>query len=407
MFENENTSQNHYGATAVADQPVQTQPNGKGQGSDAPSQSGPAQAGSQENTLQKIRNFRIDFGPGKKDILNFTSQLSVMIRAGISIQDALDSIGQQNDNPKFKTIILDLKSQIESGQSFSQALAEHPNVFSNLYINMIAAAEISGSLSQMLEKLAGYLDEEAETNRQIKGAMIYPAIIAIMAVAVTVFLLCFVLPKFESIFAGKEHLLPRPTKLLMGSSKFLRSYWYFIVPALTGSLWGFIHFINTSTGRLWWDKTKLQLPVIKKLCRCLYITRSLHTMGVLSQAGVPILDTISITAQISGNLLYKNMFLSVHEDVRQGDKIATSLNRHTLMPPSVIQMIRSGEDSGTMSEVLKTVSGYYARELKAVIKAVTSMIEPIMIVLMGFLVGFIAMSIMLPIFKMSKIVTSN
>ena len=330
-----------------------------------------------------------------------------MVRAGISLQDSLESIAQQNENEKFKAVITDLKNQIESGQSFSQALAEHPEVFSNLYINMVAAAEISGSMSEMLQKLAQYLDTEAETRSQIKGAMVYPIIIAVMAVSVTIFLLCFVLPRFTAIFAGKEHLLPAPTKILMATSAFLRSSWYFVLPAIAASIWGFFYFIGTSVGRLWWDKTKLSLPLVKTLCRSLYITRSLHTMGVLTHAGVPILNTISITAQISGNVLYKNMWLGVYENVRQGKKIASSLNQYNLMPPDVLQMVRSGEDSGALSDVLRDVSEYYAKVLKTVIKTVTSMIEPIMIVLMGVMVGFIAMSIILPIFKMSSVISGK
>ena len=361
-------------------------------------------ANAQTAALDRIKGFRVEFGPGKKDILSFTNQLAVMVRAGISLQDSLEAIGQQQDNQKFKAIINDLKNRIEAGQSFSQALAEHTQVFSNLYINMVAAAEVSGSLSDMLQKLAEYLDQEAETRSQIKSAMVYPFIIATMAVAVTIFLLCFVLPRFTAIFAGKEHLLPRPTVILMASSAFLRHYWPFIIPGIGGAIWGFWYSINTEAGRLWWDKTKLVLPLIKTLCRSLYITRSLHTMGVLTRAGVPILNTISITAQISGNVLYKAMWLAVYEEVRQGKKIASSLVRSSLMPSNVVQMIRSGEDSGNLAEVLRDISNFYARELKTVIKTVTSMIEPIMIVAMGLLVGFIAMSIILPIFKMSNLV---
>ena len=354
--------------------------------------------------LQQFKQFRVEFGPSRKDILNFTNQLTVMIRAGISLQDSLESIGEQNENQKFKAIILDLKNRIEAGQSFSQALAEHPQTFSDLYINMVAAAEISGSLSGMLQKLAEYLDSEAETRSQVRGAMVYPVIIAVMAVVVTVFLLCFVLPRFTAIFAGKEHLLPTPTKVLMATSAIMRGYWFVILPAIGAAFWAFWYFIGTEDGRRWWDKTKLSLPLIKSLCQNLYITRSMHTMGVLTRAGVPILNTISITAQIAGNVIYKKMWLNVFEEVRQGKKIASSLSQFNLMPANVVQMIRSGEDSGTMSDVLRDIASFYSRELKTAIKTVTSMIEPIMIVCMGVLVGFIAMSIILPIFKMSSVV---
>jgi len=363
--------------------------------------------GQQQNIVKKISEFSIERGPSRKDILNFTNQLAVMVRAGISLQESLDSIAGQIEKKKFKTIVADLKNKIEGGQSFSEALSVHPDVFSNLYINMVAAAEISGSLSSMLEQLADYLDQESETRSQVIGAMVYPMIIATMAVSTTTFLLVFVLPRFLTVFAGKEHLLPKPTKIIMAASSFLRGYWFVILPGICAFLWSLRYFTKTSAGRLWWDKAKLRIPLLKTLCRSLYITRSLHTMGVLTNAGVPILDTISITAHISGNVLYERMWVGVHEAVRQGKKIASSLSSFNLMPSNVVQMIRSGEDSGTLSEVLSAVATFYARELKTVIKTVTSMIEPIMIVLMGMLVGFIAMSIILPIFKMSSLTMSQ
>ncbi len=402
------------GAVSESQQPSQVPPEqgqeSAGRGSGPPKQASTLitnRINRHQITWQKIRTFKVECGPGKKDILNFTKQLAIMIRAGISLQDSLESIAEQIEKEKFKLIILDLKNRIESGQSFSQALSEHSDIFSELYINMVAAAEVSGSLSKMLQKLAEYLDAEAETRSQVRGAMVYPIIIATMAVSVTIFLLCFVLPRFTAIFAGKEHLLPGPTKALMATSAFMRGNWYFIIPVIGASFWGFWYFIGTEGGSRWWDKTKLVLPLIKTLCRSLYITRSLHTMSVLTKAGVPILNTISITAQIAGNVLYKEMWLGVYEEVRQGKKIASSLSQYNQMPSNVVQMVRSGEDSGTMSDVLKDVSDYYARELRTVIKAVTSMIEPIMIVVMGVLVGFIAMSIILPIFKMSSVVLAK
>lgn len=349
--------------------------------------------------------FRVDFGPSRKDILNFTNQLAVMIRAGISLQDSLESVGSQIEKEKFRFVVLDLKARIEGGQSFSQALAEHPDVFNNLYINMIAAAEISGSMSSMLQQLVEYLDQEADTRSQVISAMVYPGIIATMAVTCVTFLMTFVLPRFLKVFAGKEHLLPGPTKALMFLSGIMSNYWFIVFPAIAGAIGVFWYVTNkTEPGKAWWDLMKLRLPLLRTLCRSLYITRSMHTMGVLTNAGVPILDTLSITAHITGNTLYENMWKSVFEEVRQGKKIAGSLSNYGLMPGNVVQMIQSGEESGTLGDVLRDISSFYARELKTVIKTVTSMIEPIMIVLMGVLVGFIAMSIILPIFKMSSVV---
>ncbi|AQT69569.1 General secretion pathway protein F [Anaerohalosphaera lusitana] len=358
-----------------------------------------------QTTMDKLNSFSIEAGPNRKDILNFTNQLSVMVKAGMSLQESLESIAEQTEKRKFKEVLMDVKNRIEGGQSFSQALAEHDGIFNELYINMVAAAEISGSLSSMLEKLAGYLDQEAETRSQVMGAMMYPIIIGVMAVTCVTFLLIFVLPKFLAVFAGKEQYLPGPTKIIMAISGTMRGYWYVIFPGIAAAIGGFHYFTKTPTGKVWWDKVKLKMPLVKTLCRSLYITRGLHTMGVLTNAGVPVLDTLNITAKISGNIYFKRMWQDVHENVRQGKKIAQSLDGYDLLPSSVVQMLRSGEDSGSLGTVLRDVSEFYGRELKTVIKMVTSMIEPIMIVVMGVIVGFIAMSIILPIFKMSNVVT--
>ena len=221
--------------------------------------------------------------------------------------------------------------------------------------------------------------------------MVYPVIILVMAVVTTLFLLLFVLPRFLAIFAGKEHLLPAPTKAIMAASNFMHGYWFILLPAVVGVFWLLWFLTRAGTGQRIWHTAKLRVPLLKTLCRSLYITRSMHTMGVLTNAGVPILDTIMITSQISGNVLFESMWKGVHEAVRQGKKIAASLTGYDLMPGSVVQMIQSGEESGTLSEVLQDVSNLRAR-VESVIKMVTSMIEPIMIVLMGLLVGFIAMS---------------
>jgi type IV pilus assembly protein PilC len=256
----------------------------------------------------------------------------------------------------------------------------------------------------MLDRIASYLNQQIETASMVKGAMIYPGIIGTMAVGTTIFLLTFVLPRFLVIFKGKEKALPAPTKLLMATSNFMVNYWYIIIVGLIAGIWGFLLLIKTDWGRTWWDKVKLTMPLFKKLFRALYISRSLHTMGQLINAGVPILDTLGITAEISGNVIYKRMWRSVYMAVKQGKKISTPLNKSPLLPKSVVQMIGAGEESGKLGEVLDEVSEFYARELKAVIKGVTAMIEPLMIVLMGSVVGFIAMSIILPIFKLSTLV---
>lgn len=363
----------------------------------------PAQTPSR-SLVDKVRQFRVEFGPGLKDVRNFTSQLAVMIKAGINIRDAIDGVGEQVENPRFRKIIHQLKADVEAGQPFSDALARHPKVFSPLYVNMVRASEMSGSFGRMLERIANYLSQQAETRSMVRGAMIYPAIIAVMAVVTTVFLLTFVLPRFTKIFAGKEALLPAPTLILMGISAFMRQRWYLLVGGLAAAIIGLRTYVKTSKGRIQWDRFKLRMPLFRRMLRALYITRGLHTMGELVSAGVPMLETLKITAEVSGNIVYERLWMRVHSAVEEGEKIVTPLHKQNILPKNVVQMISAGEESGKLGEVLQDVSEYYAKELRNTIKAVTAMIEPLMIVCMGFVVGFIAMAVILPIFKMSQLV---
>jgi type IV pilus assembly protein PilC len=349
-------------------------------------------------------SFELSLGPGLKDVQQFTSQLAVMIRAGISIRAAIEGISEQVENPKFKRMLIQMKRDVESGRQFSDALCRYPKCFSPLYINMVKASELSGGFSKMLDRIAVYLCQQIETMSMVRGAMIYPGIIGTMAIGTTIFLLTFVLPRFMTIFKGKEKALPAPTKLLLAMSNFMTNYWYVLLAAVIVAVWGFFLVLRTDWGRLWWDKIKLTVPLFKKMFRALYISRSMHTMGQLINAGVPMLDTIAITAEIAGNSLYKRMWRAVYTSVKQGKKISMPLTKSPLLPRSVVQMISAGEESGKLGEVLDEVSDFYSKELKAVIKGVTAMIEPLMIVLMGSIVGFIAMSIILPIFKLSSLV---
>ncbi len=354
--------------------------------------------------IQGLLAINIQTGPSAKDVLNFTNQLAVMIKAGISIRAALEGIADQVENQKFRAILQKIRLDVEAGKPFSDALMKYPKVFSPLYVNMVKASELSGSFADMLIRIADYLGQQIETRAQVRGAMIYPIIIAFMAISTTVFLLTFVLPKFVAIFEGKEAALPGPTKVILAVSHVMRTYWYYLLGILVAASWAFFWFINIPVGRKWWDQTKLRIPIFRKLCRCLYISRSLHTMGELVNAGVPMLDTISITANISGNTKFKDMWRQVYVSVKQGKKISAPLSQSSLLPKSVVQMIGSGEESGKLAEVLQDISSYYQKELKNVIRTVTAMIEPLMIVIMGVIVGFIAMSIILPIFKLSSLV---
>ncbi len=343
-------------------------------------------------------------GPSARDILNFTSQLAVMIRAGISIRVAVEGIAEQTENPKFRVILQRIQSDLESGKQFSDALARHPKQFNALYVNMVRASEMSGSFSRMLDRIAAYLSQQIETQSMVIGAMIYPAIIGTLAVGVTVFLLTFVLPRFAAVFEGKEDAMPTPTIFLMSMSQFMVQWWSLVLGGLFVSVVGFVFFVRTNPGHRWFDGVKIKTPILSRMFRALYISRSLHTMGELVNAGVPMLDTLRITGDISGNWHFRRLWQAVFHSVEQGKKITQPLYRSSLLPKPVVQMVGAGEESGKLGEVLDEVSAFYAKQLSEVIKTVTSMIEPIMIILMGSVVGFIAMSIILPIFKLATLV---
>jgi len=353
---------------------------------------------------ERLKALNQTSGPSQRDILNFTSQLAVMIRAGISLRAALEGIADQTDNIKFRHLLLRLKQDVESGRQFSEALAKHPKHFGPLYVNMVRASEVSGSFSRMLDRVAAYLGQWLETRSMVIGAMIYPAVIAALAVAVTIFLLTFVLPKFAAVFAGKEAAMPWPTVFLMALSAFMVEWWWAVLLGLGGGLLVFWMIIRTEPGAWWWDAVKLRVPIFRRMFRALYISRGLHTMGELVNAGVPMLDTLHITGEVTGNRHYRRLWARVLHSVKGGKKIAQPLQQSNLLPKSVVQMISAGEESGKLGEVLAEVSGFYAKQLREVIKTVTSMIEPIMIIIMGSVVGFIAMAIILPIFKLSALV---
>ncbi len=351
-----------------------------------------------------VRALNWSSGPSRRDVLDFTTQLAVMIRAGISLRHALEGIAEQTTNARFRTMLVNIRNDVESGRPFSEAISRYPAQFNALYVNMVRASEMSGSFARMLDRIAAFMAQQLETRRMIVSASVYPFIIATMAIGVTIFLLTFVLPRFAGVFAGKEDVLPWPTLFLMGLSSWMLAYWWVLLAGSVVIVTLVILAARTSAGRARIDQMQLVVPLFKRMFRALYVSRSLQTMGELLNAGVPVLDSLSVTADITGNTQYRRLWLNVHTAVQQGRKIHEELDRSTLLPRSVNQMISAGEESGKLSEVLQEIATYYATVLRDAIKTLTSMIEPLLIIVMGSVVGFIAMAIILPIFKMSAIV---
>jgi type IV pilus assembly protein PilC len=344
-------------------------------------------------------------GPTKRDILDFTTQLAVMVRAGISLRVAIGGICEHVENEKFKTILESIIEDIEAGCTFSDAISKYSKLFSPLYVNMVRASELSGSFGHMLDRIAKIITSQIETKKMIVGASIYPAVIGGLATVVTIFLLTFVLPRFAGVFAGKESVLPWPTIFLMGLSAWMVLYWWTVPIFIAMLSVGGVLLGKTERGGVFLDAFKLRFPVVRKMLRALYITRSLQTLGELVKAGVPMLSALEVTGNIAGNRKYHKLWSDVCEGVKDGRRINEVLDSTTLLPKPVVQMISAGEESGKLGDVLEEISEYYDRVLRDAVKTFTSLLEPAMIIFMGGVVGFIAMAIILPIFKMSAVVS--
>ncbi len=338
----------------------------------------------------------------KADIIYMTSQLSVMIETGINLSTALDGIASQEKNEALKKLILDLKREVEGGEDFSSVLSRYPKYFDQTYIALIRASEQTGMMGEMLEKIALYLRKEAETKGKIRAALAYPAVMILLACSVTIFLLTFVLPKFEPLFNRKGVKLPGPTIFMMTASDFLLNYWMYWVPALIAVGIAFFLFRRSETGRRTIDTVKLNIPIIGPMIRKVTIARSLNTLGTLVRSDVPMLQSLELTSQVCNNAKYSQMWMNVIDSVTSGSQIHECLRKSNLVPATIIQMIAAGEETGRLDDVLEKVSSHYEHDVDLSIKTTTSLIEPIMIAVMGIVVGGIALALLMPIFSLSR-----
>jgi type IV pilus assembly protein PilC len=339
---------------------------------------------------------------GLGDIIFFTAQLAVMVDTGINVATALAGIAEQESNPALKTILLDLKSRVEAGEDLSAVLARHPQQFDKTYIALIKAAEQTGRLGEMLDTVANYLRSQLETRQKVRAAMAYPSIMAVLAVGVTIFLLTYILPKFEPLFTKKGVKLPRPTVIMMTASDILLDYWPLWLTLAVALFATWLFGRRTPTGRQVIDWIKINLPVFGPMCRKVTISRSLRTLGTMVASGVSMLEAIRLTAEVAGNYYYEQVWLRVLSEITQGNRIVESLKREPLMPPTLVQMIGAGEETGKLDTVLAKVSTYYDREVETSLKATTSLLEPLMICAMGLIVGGIALGLLMPIFQLSR-----
>lgn len=338
----------------------------------------------------------------KRDIIFLTNQLAIMVDTGITLSAALDGILQQEKNPSLRKVLADLKIAVEAGENFSSALARYPKLFNKTYVALVRAAEASGGLGSMLERIAGYLRKEMETRSRVRAAMAYPGVMLVMALGVTVFLLTYVLPRFTPIFQSRGMTLPAPTRVVMAVSHVFVDYAYLWLAGVLAMIVGYVLMLRTPQGRQWFDLARLHLPVLGTMNRKVILGRSIRTLGTLLASDVPLLDALNLSAEVSGNCHYEKLWNRVRDEVTAGKRICDSLTGHPLVPPVLVQMIASGEEAGKLDDVLQRVSGYYEHEVETAIKAATSMLEPLMIGVMGIIVGGIGLALLLPIFSLSK-----
>ena len=338
--------------------------------------------------------------PKLQAMVVFSRQFATMIDAGIPILRCLDILHSQTKDPALKNALDTVRKEVKAGTSLNEALEKHPLVFSTLYVNMVRAAEVGGILDQILDRLATFLEKDLEVRQKVKSAMMYPVMVLIFSFLVLVAIFMFVLPKFKEIFDQMNVEMPATTQFLFAASDFLVSYWWALAGMLIGGLIALRRYVRTPKGRYQYDYLKLKVPLIGELVLKLAVARFARTFGTLVASGVPLMRTLEIVGETSGNAVLATAIEGTRASIREGQPLSAPFAATGLFPPMVIHMMDIGEESGRLSEMMVRIADFYEQEVDAAIKGLTSMIEPLLIVFLGGIVGFIAISIMMPMFKL-------
>ena len=339
----------------------------------------------------------------RADVIQISQQLSIMVETGVTLTEALECIANQTEKPKVKALVQDLQRSVQGGSDFSSALARHNRSFPQLYVALMRASEKSGTMGKMLIRATGYLRDEQETVRRVKGAMIYPTIMLVFAILVTVFLLIFVLPRFTAIYAQKAAALPLPTKILMNASNFLIAHYVSLPIGLICAIAAGWFGCQTQAGRRVVHWIQLNTPVFGAVFQKLHLSRSLRMIGTMSGAGVPLVECVTTAGELCNNGYFKELWSDVLTKIQSGRQLCEPMFDSPLVPRSVAQMIHSGEKSGKLAFVMEQISGYAEQELKEKIAELTRYIEPAMIIIMGAIIGSVALALLLPIFTISRV----
>ncbi|MEY2576377.1 MAG: type pilus assembly protein PilC [Verrucomicrobiota bacterium] len=344
------------------------------------------------------------------DLVLFTRQLSTMIEAGISLVQAMTALYDQCDPKRQKSlrhIISDVTTRVQGGETFHESIAKHPRVFDRLFVSMVKAGESGGLLAEILDRLAGFLEASARLRKKVKSAMTYPVIVICIAMAITTFLIVKVVPIFGEIFKDFGSKLPAPTQFLIDVSDFMRGEWYFLILGIFGIFFGIRTFLRSTRGKQIWDKWKLKLPIFGPLIHKICMSRFARTFAQLIRSGVPILEVLDIVGGASGNHVVETSINGVASDVEKGDNLSVALSKKPIFPPMMLRMVAAGEATGKIDTMLEKMADFWDEEIEAMLDALTSLIEPLLIVFLGVIVGGIVIAMFLPIFKLNEVVSQS
>jgi type IV pilus assembly protein PilC len=338
------------------------------------------------------------------DLVVFTRQLATMIVAGIAIVQALQSLADQTTNKVMRDVIRDVTSRVESGETLSEALQKHPKTFNRLYYSMISAGEKGGLLAEIMARLATYLENTERLRKKVKTALMYPSAVTIVAICITTFLLVKVVPTFKDIYSGFGAQLPGPTQFLMDLSDVIKKYLILFILGGGAAIWGWLYFIKTKSGREFWDARRIKLPIFGSIAHKICLARFTRTLSSLIRSGVPILEVLQIVSQTVGNVVMEKAIKTAASGIERGEGISAALGKNPIFPNMIIRMMSAGEQTGNIDNMLERVSNFLDEEIESTLSGLMSLLEPILIVFLGVVIGGMVICMFLPIFNLANIV---
>ena len=341
------------------------------------------------------------------DLVMFTRQLATMVDAGIAIVQALQALADQTANKVMRDTIRDVCTRVEGGESFSEALQKHPKAFNRLYISMVAAGEKGGLLAEILARLATYLENSDRLRKKVKTALMYPTAVTVVAIGITTFLLIKVIPTFKEIYSGFGAQLPGPTQFMITLSNIVKNYFLLLIAGAVALVWGWFYFIKTKTGREFWDGRRIKLPIFGVIAHKICLARFTRTLASLVRSGVPILEVLQIVSQTVGNVVMEKAIKTAATDIERGEGISAALGKNPIFPSMVIRMLSAGEQTGNIDNMLERVANFLDEEIESTLSGLMSLIEPLLIVFLGVVVGGMVICMFLPIFNLANIVNGS